>query len=65
MPMKLSHLATYFDADEAGTVIAFLDQVRELLCHAYGDQIAQAHRNTRQCADEEQLDLDFGEREPF
>lgn len=69
MPMKLSPLATYVDADEAATVIAFLDQVRDLLCHAYAytytDQIAQAQCIHRQCADDEQLDLDFGEREPL
>ena len=65
MTMKLSYLSTYFDADEAFTVIAFLDHLRELLCIAYGEQIAASQREYQQCAARGQLDLDFGDWEPF
>lgn len=62
MSMKLSYLPTYFDADEALSVITFLDQLRELLVCAYGEQIAAAQREYQARAGR-QLDLDLDE--PF
>ena len=62
--MKLSKLVTYFDADDAFTVITFLDQLQELLCNAYGNQIAIAQRGYREPGPAAaQLNLDL--EDPF
>ena len=39
MMMKVTQLVTYFDASDADTVIAFIDDLRELLWNTYGDEI--------------------------
>jgi len=40
MSMRTHKLRTYLQAQEAHTLIEFLDQLREVLMHAYGDDIA-------------------------
>lgn len=39
MSMRVHKLTTYLQADEAYTLIEFLDLVREVLMQAYGDEI--------------------------
>jgi len=45
MSMKIARLKTYWTVDEADTVIAFLDHLRDLLWETYGDQIIEMHRS--------------------
>ncbi len=44
--MKITRLTTYWTADQADTVVAFLDELRDLLWETYGEQIIEMHRNT-------------------
>jgi hypothetical protein len=46
MTMKITRLTTYWSADEADTVVAFLDELRDTLWESYGDQITEMRRNT-------------------
>jgi len=39
MTMRIHHITTYLRADEAFTIVEFLDQLRERLLHTYGDEI--------------------------
>jgi hypothetical protein len=41
MNMRIHRLATYMQAQEAYTVVEFLDQLREVLMHAYGEEITR------------------------
>jgi hypothetical protein len=40
MTMKTTRLTTWWSADEAQTIIEFLDQLRDTLWETYGDKIA-------------------------
>lgn len=40
MTMRVNLLVTHLNADEAHTLIAFLDQLREVLMNTYGNDIA-------------------------
>ncbi len=60
MSMHVHKLATHLRPQEAATLVEFLDQLREVLMQAYGDDIthmlrqasgAQASRN---CLDEDE-----------
>ena len=37
--MRIHHATTYLRLEEALTLVEFLDQLRELLLHRYGDDI--------------------------
>lgn len=37
--MRIHKLATYLNAEEAYTLIEFLDQVRDMLMQTYGEEI--------------------------
>ncbi|MCG5526525.1 hypothetical protein LRB11_16605 [Ectothiorhodospira haloalkaliphila] len=39
MSLSFTHLPTHWDADEAYTVIAFLDLLRDQLWETYGEEI--------------------------
>jgi hypothetical protein len=39
MSMHIHKLATYLRPEEASTLIEFLDQLREMLMQAYGDDV--------------------------
>lgn len=45
MTMKITRLTTYWTTDEADTVVAFLDELRDTLWECYGDQITEMRRN--------------------
>ena len=59
--MRLTQLVTHWEPDEALAMIQLLDQLKELLWSAYGEEIVrqvyteQQHRKL----DEEQLALEF------
>jgi hypothetical protein len=66
MSLSFSHLPTHWNADEADTVIAFLDQLRDALWATYGDEIIAmrkaadtAYRDDRQIALAFDDELDF------
>jgi hypothetical protein len=67
MTMRLTQLPIHWEADEALAMIQLLDQLKELLWSAYGEQIIrqeyanQQHRKI----DEEQLALEFEDPIPF
>ena len=70
MTMKIAQLRTYWDAGEAHVVIEFLDELRDLLCTIYRDEIIAMHQGT---ADEGandierdgQIDLEFDDEIGF
>ena len=41
MTMKLTQLKTHWNADDAYTVISFLDELRDVIWDTYGDDIIQ------------------------
>jgi hypothetical protein len=67
MTMKLTQLLTHWEPDEALAMTQLLDQLKELLWSAYGEQIVrqeyaeQEHRKL----DEEQLMLELEDPIPF
>jgi hypothetical protein len=40
MTMRMNKITTYLRAEDAHTIIEFLDQLREMLIASYGDEIA-------------------------
>jgi hypothetical protein len=63
MTMKVTRLYTHWDADQAHTVITFIDELRDQLCEIYGDQIVEMRRAAASdnIVDEQQTELDFGD----
>ena len=47
MSMKLSQLRTYFEPDEAHLIISFLDELREVLCDAYANEIIEQQQENK------------------
>ena len=45
MSMNITRLTTYWTVDEADTVIALLDDLRDCLWKTYGDQIIELRRD--------------------
>lgn len=63
--MRTHRLTTYLQAEEACSVIEFLDQVRDMLLEAYGDDItAMLQQASAQQQQREPRDL-FDDEEPF
>lgn len=48
MSMKLTQLSTFWDADDAYTIIAFLDELRDVLWTVYGDEIIERQQALHQ-----------------
>ena len=44
MTVKITRVTTHWTADEADTVVAFLDELRDMLWESYGDQITEMRR---------------------
>jgi hypothetical protein len=60
MTMRLTQLATHWEPDEALAMIQLLDQLKEQLWSAYGEEIIrQAYAEQKHRIDEEQLTLEF------
>ena len=66
MTMKVTRLYTHWDAEQAHTVIAFIDELRDQLCEIYGDQIeemlraASSHTIAQEQQSEPEFDDDIG-----
>ncbi len=64
--MRTHRLTTYLQAEEACTLIEFLDQVRDMLLETYGDDItATLQQNSAVQHQREPMDLFDGDEEPF
>ena len=63
--MNVLRLHTYWKADEAYSVLAFIDELREQISAQYGDEIAQMLREANTQRDEQQLELPFADLPPF
>jgi len=67
MTMKVTRLYTHWDAEQAHTVIAFIDELRDQLCDIYGDQIVEMLRaaSADNLVEEQQSELDFDDNIEF
>jgi hypothetical protein len=66
MTMRLTQLTTHWTADEAHTVIEFLDMLRDILWAAYGDEIiAMLKESTNDADDNHKLDPEFDDEINF
>ena len=59
MSMKMTRLPTWWTAEEADTVIAFLDDLRDSLLDQYGEEIVVMRQATDTGCDDEQGELEF------
>lgn len=65
MTRQFSQLITHWDADEALSVIQFLDELRDLLWRTYGDDILQQqmqlhdHNDRNDATDEWEIEDDI------
>jgi hypothetical protein len=60
MSLSITRLATYWNAAEAYTVIAFLDALRDQLWETYGEQIdAMFREEVESCNDDRQTEMPF------
>jgi hypothetical protein len=57
--MKMTRLPTWWTAEEADTVIAFLDDLRDSLLDQYGEEIVAMRQATDTGCDDEQGELEF------
>ncbi len=63
MPMKIARLTTHWDADQAHTILEFLDELRDQLCEIYGDEIIDLLRDgsINRIGDQQQTELPFND----
>lgn len=47
MTMRINRLPTYWTAEEADTVVGFIDELRDRLWETYGDEIIEMRCNAR------------------
>lgn len=60
MSLSITRLATHWSADEAYTVIAFLDELRDQLWETYGEQINEMfHAEVERRIDDRQTEMPF------
>ena len=66
MTMKLTQLTTHWTADEAHTVIEFLDTLRDILWAAYGNEIIAMLKEANNDSDEnDKIVLEFDDEINF
>lgn len=65
MSLKILRLATHWDASDAFTVLAFIDELRDQILENHGDEIADMLRESIIRRDEQQLELPFDDAPPF
>ena len=58
MTMRVSKITTHLRPEDAYTIIAFLDQLREMLMQTYGDEIVALLQEASQQPDERMDDHD-------
>ena len=65
--MDTTRLTTYWTADEAATIITFLDILRDALWETYGEQIATMLRDDYddRIRDTNQYESEFNDDIPF
>lgn len=61
MSMKITRLYTYWDPDQAHTILEFLDRLRDQIWEIYGDEIVDLLRNRSDTPtkDQHQIELEF------
>ena len=61
MTMKITRVHTHWTAEEAHTVIEFLDGLRDQLWHSYGDSIVEMlrHASVNNAQHEDQVAFEF------
>ncbi|MGD8594042.1 MAG: hypothetical protein PVF82_14515 [Gammaproteobacteria bacterium] len=66
MTMKFTQLTTYWNAEEAYTVIEFLDRLRDLLWATYGEEIvAMLKAESENNPDSDESDPEFDDEIDF
>jgi len=65
MSMKVLRLYTHWDAGDAYSVLAFIDELREQIINEYGKEIVQMLQEASTDTDEQQLELPFADVAPF
>ena len=65
MSLKVLPLYTHWDEGEACSVLAFIDELRELISTHYGDEIAAMLREAGTPDSAYQLELPFTDLPPF
>lgn len=65
MSMKVTKLYTHWNAEEADTVIDFLDTLRDELLGHYGDSIIDMRTRAIAENDTSQVELDFDDEIDF
>jgi hypothetical protein len=66
MTMKFTQLTTYWNAEEAHSVIEFLDSLRDLLWATYGDEIiAMLKAASENNSDSDESDTEFDDEIDF
>jgi len=65
MSLSITRLPTHWNADEAYTVIAFLDLLRDQLWETYGDEIAEMLKQVNTNSDERQITMAFDDEIDF
>ncbi len=67
MSMKIVKLRTHWHPGDAELMINFLDDIRDLLCEVYGDEIVEMHQKDgdKGQGDDQQTDLPFDDEIDF
>jgi hypothetical protein len=67
MPMKITRLTSHWEADQAHTILEFLDRLREQLWELYGDDIIDLLQEAaaNPLGDEHHAELPFDDDIPF
>ncbi|MEA3644067.1 MAG: hypothetical protein VBE63_29710 [Lamprobacter sp.] len=65
MSLKVLPLHTHWDAGEAYSVLAFIDELRDLIIAHYGDGITDMLNDAVTYQAEYQLELPFDDLPPF
>jgi uncharacterized protein YktA (UPF0223 family) len=66
MSMSITRLTTHWSAEEAYTVIAFLDALRDQLWETYGEQINEMFQaETERYTDDRQIEMPFDDEIDF
>ncbi len=66
MTMRFTQIRTFWGAEEASTVIDFLDELRDMLWVVYGEEIIEMHKAIAETeTDDSQWDGEFDDEIPF
>lgn len=65
MSMKVLRLYTHWQAEDAYSVLAFIDELREQIINEYGEEISQMLQQASTASNKQQLELPFADVAPF